>query len=45
MVAGVCGNVFSVDVDDVPDSEDAETFDTTEETIERSTGNLSAWSP
>jgi hypothetical protein len=36
VVAGGCGKVFRVDVDDV-DREEAETFETTEETMERST--------
>ena len=37
VVAAWCGKVFRVDVDDVMESEEGETLETTDETIERST--------
>ena len=40
VVAGACGKFFSVDVDDAMDSEAGETFETTDETMERSTEEI-----
>lgn len=37
VVAGGCGKFFRVDVEDVMDSEAGETFETTDDTMERST--------